>query len=77
MLFTNGICRAARPYVTKTTDLAVPLTQRLQANTTQFYAVKKSDPIEGFGLIGILAGTMFICITPGLYAAMQPKTAEH
>ena len=38
---------------------------------------KKSDPVEGFGLIGILAGTMFVCMLPGVMAAMAPKHDEH
>ena len=53
--------------------IATPLPQRLQAQKAKMWAPKKSGPVEGFGLIGLLAGTMFVCIIPGLWAAVTPK----
>ena len=38
---------------------------------------QRSSPMEGFSLAGALAGTMLICIAPGLLAAMAPAKSEH
>jgi len=76
MPFARTMLSARRSLSTKSELLAKPITQRVQEQTAQFWTPKKSDPIEGFGLVAILSGTMFICVLPGIMAALEPK-AEH
>ena len=67
--------RAIRPMSTKT-ELTTPLSQRLVTAKKAMWVAKKSDPIAGFSMIGILSGTMVLCIVPGILAALEPA-AEH
>ena len=66
--------RAIRPMSTKTELTAA--CQRLVTAKKAMWMPKKSDPIAGFSMIGILSGTMVLCIVPGILAALEPA-AEH
>ena len=75
MLFARTMLSTRRALSTKSL-VTKPITQRMQEQTAQFWKPKESDPIEGFGLIGLLAGTMVICVLPGILAALEPKHSD-
>lgn len=77
MVLSRHVLRRTLATTPSTEVLAKPLTARLQEQNAKFWMPKKSDPVEGFGLAGLLAGTMFVCIIPGLWAAMTPKAGDH
>ena len=71
----NAIARSGARYFAAPppTAVATPITERLAATKAAMWTPKKSDPVEGLGLIGILSGTMFVCVIPGLWAALTPS----
>ena len=70
------ITRTGVRYFAAPPPAAKPLPELLAKTRVSAWQPKKSDPIEGFGLIGILSGTMFVTMIPGFWYALTPAPAH-
>ena len=70
---------ALRGYATPSPSslVSVPVNQQLATQKAKFWEPKKSNFVEGFSLMGILGGTMLLCVVPGILAALEPPKSDH
>ena len=67
--------RTMRQMSTKA-DLTVSLPQRLASQKAAFWKPKPSDPVAGLGMVGILGGTIFVCMLPAVAAIFAPAAHD-